>query len=336
MEQSTNPSDQSRTPADMEQSPTRSVSWGQSQPAREYSLYDRLRWAVISSFPTPLLRFFTRPYIAGSTRDDALSVAQTLYRDRRVHSTIDVLGESVEYREATEEPLDEYLQLIDAVGETNHISISVKLSALGQGLDPELCDRNVERLLRKAAAYNIFVRYDMEDHTTVDETLRTYKQFIGEFPNTGIVLQSMLFRTPDDYDALAHLRPNVRGVIGIYREPPEIALTEKPAMKEKLLELFEKMWQNGSYVAIATHDRGVINRALALAGRLGKTPDDYEVQMLLGVPLQRFQDDLVDRGIKVRLYVPYGRHWAAYCRRRLNANPNIAALTLRNFFRFGQ
>jgi len=34
--------------------------------------------------------------------------------------------------------------------------------------------------------------------------------------------------------------------------------------------------------------------------------------------------------------VPYGKHWAAYCRRRLNANPNMAILTLRNLFRIGQ
>ncbi len=336
MEQSTNPSEPTRQSQETPQQSTRSVSWGQSKPAQEFSLYQRLRWGAISAFPTPLLRFFTRPYIAGSTRQEALAVANDLYQKRRIYSTIDVLGEAVESREATEEALDEYLQLIDEIGTSNHISISIKLSALGQGIDAELCDRNVEQLLRKATEYGLFVRYDMEDHTTIDETLQTYKKFIGDFPNTGIVLQSMLFRTPDDYDSLAHRHPNVRGVIGIYREPPEIAYTDKPMMKEKLLHLCEKMWRNDSFVAIATHDRAIVNRALEIADRLGKTRDDYEVQMLLGVPLNRFQDDLVDRGIKVKLYIPYGKHWAAYCRRRLNSNPNIAALALRNLFRFGQ
>ncbi len=313
-----------------------STPWNHTTPPREVSLVDRLRWGAISSIPTFALYFFTHPYIAGSHRSDALETAKRLYEKRGIFSTIDVLGEAVEHPQATTEALEEYLHLVRDIGASNHISISVKLSVLGQGLDNELGDRNVETLLRRAAEYGLFVRYDMEDHTTIEETLRTYKKFIGEYPNTGVVFQSMLFRTPADYDSLAPLRPNIRGVIGIYREPAEVAYTDKPTMKEKLLELFEKMWANGSYVAIATHDRDIVRRALALADKMGKTADDYEVQMLLGVPLNHFQDELVARGIKVRLYIPYGEHWAAYCRRRLNANPNIAALALRNLFRFGQ
>lgn len=313
-----------------------STPWDHTTPPRELTLFERLRWGVISAIPTFALNFFTHPYIAGSHRSDALTVAERLFKKRGIHSTIDVLGEAVDRAEETAEALDEYLRLIDDIGTSDHISVSVKLSALGQNIDTQLCDTNVEALLQYAAKHKLFVRYDMEDHTTVDETLRTYKKFIGEYPNTGVVFQSMLFRTAPDYDSLAHLRPNVRGVIGIYREPPEVAYSDKPTMKEKLLELIEKMWANGSYVAIATHDRGVIRRALALADKMGKTTDDYEVQMLLGVPLNRFQDELVARGIKVRLYVPYGERWAAYARRRLNANPNIAALAMRNFFRIGQ
>lgn len=323
-------------PADPPPDGTASTPWDHTAPLREPSVYERLRWAAISAIPTFALHFFAHPYIAGTGRADALAVARHLYEKRKIHSTIDVLGEAVENPEETEEALDEYLRLIEDVGHSNHISISVKLSALGQGNDPELCDRHVETLLRRAAKYGLFVRYDMEDHTTIDETLRTYTKFIGEFPKTGVVFQSMLFRTPKDYDSLAHLRPNVRGVIGIYREPPEVAFTDKPTMKAKLLKLIEQMWANGSYVAVATHDRQVIRKALALAQTMGKTPADYEVQMLLGVPLNRFQDELVAQGIKVRLYVPYGKHWAAYCRRRLNANPNMAILTLRNLFRIGQ
>ncbi|MFC1476228.1 proline dehydrogenase family protein [Candidatus Zixiibacteriota bacterium] len=315
---------------------TGSTPWNHTTPPREDSLVQRLRWGVISSIPTFALWFFTHPYIAGAHRADALNVARRLYKKRGIYSTIDVLGEAIECREEAADALEEYLQLIGDTGASNHISISVKLSALGQGIDTTLCDHNVETLLQRAAEYGLFVRYDMEDHTTIDQTLGTYKKFIGEYARTGIVFQSMLFRTPADYDALVHLRPNVRGVIGIYREPAEIAYTDKRTMKEKLLQLFEQMWANGSYVAIATHDRDVVRRALAIANKMGKTTDDYEVQMLLGVPLNHFQDDLVAQGIKVRLYIPYGEHWAAYCRRRLNGNPNIAALAIRNLFRFGQ
>ncbi len=316
--------------------PAPSDGWGEAPPPPEFSWLSRIRWRAIQAIPTFTLRFFTAPYIAGPKRKDALAVAKRLYDERGIHSTIDVLGESVYHVEETQEPLEEYLQLIDDIGRSDHITVSIKLSALGQIFDRNLCEQLTRQILERAAKYDQFVRYDMEDHTTIDATLAIYKKFIGDFPRTGIVLQSMLFRTPDDYDKLAHLRPNVRGVIGIYREPANIAFTDKPTMKEKLLLLFEKMWAAGSYVAIATHDRNIVNRALALAEKMGKTTDDYEVQMLLGVPLNRFQDDLVSRGIRVKLYVPYGKNWAAYCRRRMNANPSIAGLALRNFLRIGQ
>jgi proline dehydrogenase len=42
---------------------------------------------------------------------------------------------------------------------------------------------------------------------------------------------------------------------------------------------------------------------------------------------------LVDRGERLRVYVPYGRHWYAYCMRRLRENPAIAGYVFTNLFR---
>ena len=107
-------------------------------------------------------------------------------------------------------------------------------------------------------------------------------------------------------------------------------------MKERLLELLETMWANDQYVALATHDEAVIRRGLALAERMGKTPRDFEVQMLLGVPRVRIQKELMGRGIRVRLYVPYGKHWYNYCLRRLENNPDMARMVLQNLFGGGR
>ena len=63
--------------------------------------------------------------------------------------------------------------------------------------------------------------------------------------------------------------------------------------------------------------------------------EHYEVQMLMGVPKQDFQDELVRNGILVRLYVPFAEKWkyaTAYCKRRLVANPAMAAYILKNLF----
>jgi proline dehydrogenase len=51
--------------------------------------------------------------------------------------------------------------------------------------------------------------------------------------------------------------------------------------------------------------------------------EDYEFQMLLGVRPGR-GDELVLEGHRLRIYVPFGRHWYAYSLRRLQENPRIA------------
>jgi hypothetical protein len=49
--------------------------------------------------------------------------------------------------------------------------------------------------------------------------------------------------------------------------------------------------------------------------------------------MQAFQDELIQNGIVVRLYVPFAEKWkyaTAYCKRRLVANPAMAAYVLKN------
>jgi proline dehydrogenase len=280
--------------------------------------------------PRPLVRLLARPYVAGETRAEAVALAHRLHAERGLHSTLDVLGEDLRDAAESRTMLDEYLAILDDLGRCGHANISIKLSALGQALDESLCARNLEILLARAADHGQFVRFDMEDHTTTDSTLRLYRRFVPRFPRIGVVLQSRLHRTASDVEALASLRPNVRLCIGIYREPPAIALQDKPAMKRRMIELLGRMWDNGQYVALATHDEQVIVEALDLARRKGKTPADFEVQMLLGVPRSGIQRRLRDEGVTVRLYVPYGTHWYHYCLRRLDNNPDMARMVLLN------
>ncbi len=301
----------------------------------ESSLIQRLRSRVVRLAPKPIVRVLARPYVAGETRAEALALVARLWREKRLHSTVDVLGEAIEETAQVRTMMGEYMAALDELGACPHANVSIKLSALGQGLDDRLCEENLERLLTKAASYGQFVRFDMEDASTVDSTLDFYRRFVSRFPRIGVVLQSRLFRTPEDIRRLAGLRPNVRLCIGIYRESPKIALQDKRSMKVHLLEQLEMMWENGQYVALATHDERVIRQALSMAERKGIGPDRYEVQMLLGVPRAALQSELQRMGLKVRLYVPYGEQWYKYCLRRLEHNPEMASLVLRNLFSRG-
>jgi len=300
----------------------------------ERTLAQRLKSRLVRLVPAPMVRALASPYIAGETRAHAIEVVERLHAARGLFSTVDVLGEDIKDPEEATEMLSEYKAILDDMDGLGHANISVKLSALGQALNEDLCARNLESLLQHAARRRQFVRFDMEDHTTTDSTLGLYRRFVGRYPGIGPVLQSRLHRTQKDIEDLAPLKPNVRLCIGIYREPEEIALVDKREMKERLLRYLEMMWSNGQYVGVATHDEAIIHRVLEMAGRMGKTAADFEVQMLLGVPRSEIQKEVQRRGIKVRLYVPYGSQWYAYCLRRLDGNPEMARMALGNLLRW--
>jgi len=205
----------------------------------------------------------------------------------------------------------------------------VKLSALGLKLDLDLCREHLEAIVRDAAARTRFVRIDMEDSSTTDDTLRLYRELRGKgLDNVGVVLQACLRRTVADVEALRDLEPNVRICKGIYVEPPAIAFRDFHDVRAAYLRALDALLAGASFTAIATHDELLLAEATRrVAGR-----DGYEFQMLLGVRPER-GDALVAAGEPLRVYVPYGEQWYAYSLRRLQENPAIAGHVMRDTLR---
>ena len=164
----------------------------------------------------------------------------------------------------------------------------------------------------------------MEDSSTTDETLRLYRELReAGHENLGVVLQAMLRRTVSDIRDLADLRPSVRLCKGIYVEPPEVAYRDFEAVRANFVCALEELLDAGCYVGIATHDEWLLDEGRRLVAEHGLEPSEYEFQMLLGVRPQ-LGDRLVDEGHRLRIYVPFGRHWYQYSLRRLQENPKIA------------
>jgi len=292
-----------------------------------------LKKFVISLAPTPLVKLFASPYVAGDSIEAAVDAAQKLWEERRVCSTIDLLGEELESDEEVEYSVSVYERLTDALGSQDYATISLKPTQLGSHRSTENCQEIIRGIVRRAEQYNIKVTLDMEDHSFTDMTLDIFRALNKDHPTFGTVLQSRLFRTDDDIISLKGLNARIRICIGIYNEPKEIAMQSKPEMKKKLLQQVELLLKEGHYPEIATHDEAVINEAINIAERLNIKKDQYEVQMLMGVPKQAYQDELIQNGILVRLYVPFAEKWkyaTAYCKRRLAANPAMAAYILKN------
>ena len=294
------------------------------------TLFDRAIVRILPAVPKPVVQRLSARYIAGPSLDDARRVVGTLNAAGKL-ATVDVLGEEITRPEEAAAITQTYLDVLAALeADRADANVSVKLTGFGLKLDLDLCRENLTAVVRDAAVRNSFVRIDMEDSSCTDDTLRLYRELReAGHENLGIVLQARLRRTVADVAAVAELRPNVRLCKGIYVEPPAIAFQEFESVRGNFVEALDALLEAGCYVGVATHDEWLIQETL---GRVeGMKPEEYELQMLLGVREER-ATELVSEGHRLRVYVPFGGRWYEYSLRRLQENPKLAGYAARDVF----
>ena len=288
------------------------------------TVLDRAIVRMLPAVPRPVVKRLSRRYIAGEQLPEACRVVKRLNEAGKL-ATLDVLGEEVTTREESLLLVEAYRDVFETIRrEGLDSNVSVKPTGLGLSIDTDFCRENLGDLIRCAEERSSFVRIDMEDASTTSDTLDVYRSLREEgLTSVGVVLQARLRRTLDDISALADLRPSVRVCKGIYLEPPDIAYQGAQAIRENFVNAVDDLLEAGAYVAIATHDGWVVDRAKELLEKHGKKPDEYEFQMLLGVR-EDLGDQLVREGHRLRVYVPFGRRWYEYSVRRLQENPAMA------------
>lgn len=291
-------------------------------------LFNRLVITFLPLIPKPIVGLVSKPYVAGPKLEQAIDVVKRL-NQAGMCATMDVLGESTFDSGLCDEAVADYHRVLDAIRDQGlDCNISLKLTQLGLLISPELCYQNVRKIVEKADRYSIFVRVDMEDSNVTSATIDLFLRLHAEFPRTGIVLQAYMRRTLDDLNKLAADKINLRICKGIYIEPRRVAYKDPHIVNDNFALLLETALQAGSYVGIVTHDEKIVWHGLSIIHRLGLRPDQYEFQMLLGVD-EELRDIIVKAGHKLRVYVPFGRRWYAYCVRRLKENPQIAFYVLK-------
>jgi proline dehydrogenase len=271
------------------------------------------------------MRLGAARFVAGETFDEAIPVLRGL-NQKGLRTNTTLLGEGVDDAETTRSVVAEYLTDLDRIAaEGLQTNVALKLTHLGLDLDPELAYRNVAEIVAHAQTHGNFIRIDMEESSRVDDTLLLYRRLREDgHDNVGTVLQSYLYRTPDDLERLLPLSPNLRLVKGAYLEPPLVAYPRKADVDRAYVELAERMLTAGGFTAIATHDERIIDHVIAFARRHGIGPDRFEFQMLYGVRPQ-YQVDLARASHRVLVATPYGPHWYLYLMRRLAERPaNLA------------
>ena len=279
---------------------------------------------LLPAVPKPVVRRISARYIAGEELDDALRVVLQLNDEGKL-ATIDVLGEEIAEPDEAQAIAAAYREAFEAIERGKLDSnVSIKPTALGLKLGYDLFRENLMEVVEDAASRENFVRIDMEDSSTTDDTLRLYRELrAAGHDNVGVVFQARLKRTLADIRELAELTPNVRLCKGIYLEPPEIAYRDFDSIRAVFVQALEALLDAGCYVGIATHDEWLLEQGQRLVSERGLGREDYEFQMLLGVR-PALGDELVRGGHRLRIYTPFGRYWYAYSLRRLQENPKIA------------
>jgi proline dehydrogenase len=287
-------------------------------------------------------------FVAGEKLDDAIRAIKIL-NAKGINATLDHLGEHTSNVQEADRSTQDILSAIDVIEQSGvRANVSIKLTQIGLALGEDICAENLKRILEHAREKGNFVRIDMEDSPWVDITLGMYRRMIdSNLTNVGVVLQSYLYRSEKDVREVVSGGGRVRLCKGAYKEPPEVAYPKKKdvdANYDRLTELMvDGALANGSPTvsedgklppipAVASHDPNRLAHAKAYAQKAGLPKNALEFQMLNGIR-RDLQEQCVQEGYPVRVYVPYGTEWYPYFMRRLAERPANVWFFVSNFFR---
>jgi len=278
---------------------------------------------------TPLLRRMPLRFVAGTTLDAAVAAVREL-NAAGATATLDVLGESVTDRATADAAASAYVETIERIAaEGLDANVSVKLTQMGMDLGIEACLEVIRPLVEAARSHAMFVRIDMESSEYVDRTLEVVRRLRDAGFDVGPVLQSYLHRSLADAERLGAERVQVRVCKGAYAEPESIAWHDRSAINRSFVAMCSALLTADAYPAVATHDPEMIAALRDVIHQRGIAPDRYEFQMLYGIR-RDLQRQLLERGHRLRVYVPYGREWWPYFMRRLAERPGNVMFVLRS------
>jgi len=274
-------------------------------------MFNKMIAGMLPYMPKNFVWIFSKRYIAGKKIEDAIRVSKEL-NSQGIMVTIDLLGEFITKLEEAERNKNEYLDIVERImKEKIDGNFSLKPTMFGLLIDKDMCYRYIREIVAKAASYNSFIRVDMEDSQCVDLEIELYRKLKAEFPkNVGLVVQAYLKRTLKDLENMMDMHSkeiplSYRLCKGIYVEPAEIAYKKYEEINQHFLEDLEFIFKNGVYPGIATHDKPLVEGAYKLIDKYKVPKEMYEFQMLY-VVTPDLRKSIVDKGHRMRVYVPFG------------------------------
>lgn len=289
--------------------------------------------STLPLLPRWLVRPFASPYVAGESFDEAKKHIRSL-NEKGFKTTIDILGEHVKDKVQARAITQHYCDLYYAIKE-EQLDCNVSIKPTHIGLDISLAEAmaNAHHISLAAKETENFLRLDMENSPFTDATLELYQHCKQIHTKTGIVLQAYLHRSIDDVNRLSRSGLNARICKGIYRESETIAYQNDVDIVENYFRLVKTLLSQSGFCAIATHDLSLLDLIESWIEENDISKDQFEFQVLYGVPMKGRLVSLLNKGYAVRIYVPFGSAWFDYSLRRLKENPSIAGYVIKNLFK---
>lgn len=284
--------------------------------------------------PRFLIDRVAQPYVAGASLKEALQTVSD-NSSKGYTSTLAVLGEEIKDEAQVREVVAEYCETVKSLqADALPCGLSIKATHLGLRINRDVALESFQAIAEAGREGKIFIRLDMEDSTTTDDILWLYGELRKDYARCGVVLQAMLRRTELDIHELlkADAPPDIRMCKGIYNEPDSRAYLNPKQVRQNFIRSVMVLLERGARVGIATHDGSLIHHLFSRIPSIPDVGDRYELQTLLGVPIDGVMQRLRAEGHRVRVYIPYGPDWYAYSMRRLKENPKIMGYVVNNIF----
>jgi proline dehydrogenase len=297
-------------------------------------------WLRERATKTAFVRRSVSTFMPGERLEDAMSAA-SVQQEQGVGTIFTKLGENIASIDEADEVTQHYLAVLDKVQAAGlRAQIAVKPTQLGLDLDKELCFRNLQRLVDRAAERDNFVWIDMESSPYVDPTLDLFRRTRQRSPRIGVALQAYLYRTAQDVESLLPLGAAIRMVKGAYLEPDSVAYAKKADVDENFYALSCRLMsveaqRAGGLLHIATHDPRLTDRLTAFIDERRVPKSAYEFAMLYGIQ-RPLQNRLVRAGRPLRVLIAYGEYWFPWYMRRLAERPANVWFVAKNLFSFSR
>lgn len=265
---------------------------------------------IASSALMPIIRTAARPFLGGETVEDALCVAERLNAEG--------IATSFSYWDSGHESLAE----IEAVGQAAITALADRVATSYLSLKPpalHFSNDTARRLASVAASHGLRLHFDSHGADVTDRQnamLEAMLEVVGP-EYLGTTLPARQTRTRNDAEWAIARGLNVRVVKDEWPDPsnPDCDLNAA------FLDVIDRLAGRARHVAVATHDP-ILSRAAIT--KLQAAGTSCEIEVLLGLAPRTLLDWAKANGVKVRVYVPYGRGFVMNAIGVLRRNPRLA------------